>query len=106
MRLDRCPTCKRRHTRSSPANKRYWALLHVLAEKLPVRGTTYSAEQWHLWARSKWLGCADYTLPSGKTLVIPRSTATLDVAEFSDYMTALEAWANEHDVYLEDEIFA
>jgi hypothetical protein len=66
----------------------------------------HSAETWHLWARSKWLGCDDFKLPSGKTLTIPRSTAGLDVAEFSDYMTAVEAWANEHDVYLEDEVFA
>ena len=41
-------------------------------------------------------------LPNGKTLLIPHSTADLDVGEFSEYLSAVEAWANERGVYLED----
>ena len=41
-------------------------------------------------------------MPNGKTLLLPRSTANLDTAAFNDYMTAVEAWANEHDVYLDE----
>ena len=100
MKIARCPTCKRRMTRSNPANARYWALLHLLSEKL--QKGAYSAEQWHLWARSKFLGCEDFILPNGKPLSIPKSTAVLDVAEFGEFMTAVEAWANEHNCWLED----
>lgn len=102
MRTDRCPTCKRRLKRSSEANRRYWALLHRLAEKLKPRGQTYSADTFHLWAKSKFLGCADVVLPGGRTLSIPHSTADLDTAAFNEFMTAVEAWANEQGVFLED----
>lgn len=102
MRTDRCPTCKRRLTRSSEANRRYWALLHAMAEKIKPRGQTFSADAFHIWAKSKWLGCTDTVLPSGKTMTQPNSTASLDVGQFGDYLTAVEAWANEHGVFLED----
>ena len=106
-RSDRCPACRRRITRSSEANRRYWALLHVMSERIKPRGQTYSADTWHVWCKSKWLGCDDLILPSGKTLTLPRSTSELDTAEFNAYMTAAEAWANERGAYLEDEgIFA
>ena len=106
-RSDRCPVCKRRITRSSEANRRYWALLYAMSEKIKPRGQVFTAEAWHYWCKSKWLGCDDFVLPNGKTLVIPRSTANLDTAEFNAYMTAVEAWANDHGAYLEDEgIFA
>lgn len=103
---DRCPTCKRKHKRSSEANRRYWALLHVMAETIKP-GATYSADQWHMWARSKFLGCDDHKLPGGGVLTIPRSTADLDTGAFNDYMTQVEAFANERGAFLEDrEIFA
>jgi hypothetical protein len=102
MKQDRCPTCKRRITRSSAANRRYWALLHLLSERLKPRGQQFSAETFHLWAKSKWLGCQDFILPNGKTLVIPNNSSDLDTPEFNDYMTAVEAWANERGIYLED----
>jgi NinB protein len=105
-RIERCPTCKRRITRNNDQNRRLWALYHVMSEKIQPRGQTYSADTWHVWSKSKWLGCDDVKLPSGKVLSIPRSTATLDVAEFAEYMTQVEAWANEHGAWLEDEPFA
>lgn len=99
---DRCPTCKRKRTRSHVANARYWLLLHRMAEQLKPQGHIYSAESWHLWCKSRFLGCDDTVLPNGKTIVIPRSTAALDTAEFSDYMTQVEVWAGERDVYLDE----
>ncbi len=100
--VERCPTCKRKYKRSSEANRRYWALMHQLSEQLRPNGQTYSADSFHLWAKSKFLGCEDHLLPSGKTTTIVMSTAHLDTAEFSDYMTKVEAWANERGVFLED----
>ena len=81
MQVGRCPTCGRRQRRSQQANARYWLLLHALSERLPVRGEIYSAESWHLWAKSKFLGAVDVKLPSGKIVVVPNSTAALDTAE-------------------------
>jgi len=98
---DRCPTCHRRHRRSNPANARYWLLLHAIADKVKPGGLSYSADQWHHYMKSRYLGCDDVALPNGKTLTIPKSSADLDVADFNDYMTKVEAWAVERDVWLD-----
>jgi len=100
--VDRCPTCKRRLTRSSEANRRYWALLHALAGKLRPKGQEYSAETWHLYCKSRFLGADDQTLPSGRVITIPHSTAQLDSTGFAEYMTKVEAFANERGCFLED----
>jgi hypothetical protein len=76
-----------------------------MSEVIQPKGVVYSAETWHLWAKSKFLGCDEAKMPNGKTLLLPKSTADLDVGEFNDYMTAVEAWANERDCYLEDGVF-
>lgn len=102
MQLDRCPSCKRRLTRSSESNRKYWALLHVMAEKMHPGKQTFSADTFHLWAKSRFLGCTDHVLPNGKTLTIPNSTASLDQLQFNEYLTQVEAFANEHGCWLED----
>jgi hypothetical protein len=102
MRIDRCPTCKRRLKRSSEANRRYWALLNLMAEKMRPEGQAYSVDNYHRWAKIKFLGCIEHKLPGGKTMTEPNSTADLDTAEFSDFMTKVEAFANEYGVFLED----
>jgi hypothetical protein len=103
----RCPTCHRRFKRSNDQNARYWALLHAISEKVkPGNGDGFSAETWHVYFKSKFLGCDEYAMPNGKTMLIPRSTADLDVSEFADYMTKLDAWAAERDVWLEDGMLA
>lgn len=99
---DRCPTCKRRQRRSGDANRRYWLLLHTIAEQVTPGGNAFTAETWHIYAKSRWLGCDDVKLPNGKTIPQPRSSAGLDAAEFNDYMTAVEAWAAERGAYLAD----
>ena len=106
IRADRCPTCRRRIKRSTEANKRLWALYHIMSSKIKPRGELYSADQWHLYCKTKFLGCDDVRLPSGKVLAMPRSTADLDTGEFSDYMSKTEAFANEHGAFLEDEVWA
>lgn len=103
-RSDRCPTCGRKQRRSQQANARLWLIYHALAERLPVRGELYSAQAWHAYMKSKFLGCTDLRLPNGKVYSQPNSTAALDTAEFNEYMGRVEAWAAEHDVFL-DELF-
>jgi hypothetical protein len=102
MKTDRCPTCHRKMTRSTEANRRYWALLHTMADRWKPNGQQFSAETWHLECKRRFLGCEETKLPSGRVFLIPNSTALLDSTMFSDYMTRVEAWANEHQIYLED----
>ena len=100
--MDRCPTCHRRMKRSNQANRSYWLILHEMAGALKPGGVVYSAEQYHVYYRSRFLGCDDHLLPNGKTVSIPRSTADLDVEEFSAYLTQVEADAAERGVFLAD----
>lgn len=97
----RCPTCHRRHKRSNAANRAYWKLLHLIAGR-PVRGVLYSADNWHRYFVSRFLGMEDYRLSNGITLLERRRTSELSVTEFSEYLTQVEAWAAEHDIYLAD----
>lgn len=73
-----------------------------MSNKLKPGGKTYSPEQYHLWARQRFLGATDFDLPGGKVLTIPNSTAELDVEEFGSFMDQLEAFAAEHGVYLDE----
>lgn len=98
----RCPTCKRPQKRSTNANARYWALLHEIATHIRPNGQSYSAEVWHCYFKSRYLGCDDVRLPNGRTLAIPHSSANLDTAEFNEYMTRVEVWASDHGVFLAD----
>lgn len=88
--------------RSSEQNRRYWLLLHLIAEKVKPGGESYSADTWHTYAKTRWIGADDVRLPNGKVVLMPRSSADLDIAEFNAYMEQIEAWAAERDVYLED----
>ena len=99
--MKRCPTCGRREKRSNPANARYWLLLHLIASKLRPDGNTYSADAFHVYYKSRFLGCDDVALPNGRTLTIPRSTAQLESAEFANYAAQVEADAAERGVYLD-----
>jgi hypothetical protein len=109
--MDRCPTCHRKHKRGNPANARLWALYHEMAAKpwpdydddgVQIGWVRHSAETFHIYYKSRFLGCDDFSLPNGKTLSIPRSTANLDVAEFSAYMDQVEADAALRGVFLAD----
>ena len=104
MSAKRCPACGRRERRSNPANARYWLLLHTIAAKLKPGGQAYSAEQYHAYYKSRFLGCDDVALPNGKVLTIPRSTAQLESTEFAEYVTKVEADAAERGVYLDMEV--
>lgn len=92
--------------RNTEQNRMYWSLVHLVAEKIKPNGQTFSPDSWHLFLKSRFLGCDDERLPNGKVLTIPKSSADLDVAEFSAFLDQVQAWAAERDVYLEDRTFA
>jgi hypothetical protein len=79
----------------------YWALLHLMAQR-EWGGQRYSADTMHAYYKTRFLGAEDMTLPNGKTLTIPHSTADLDVAEFSEYFDRVQADCAERGVYLEE----
>lgn len=99
---ERCPKCHRTIRRSSEANRRYWLLLHMMAEKLKPEGKEYSPETWHLYFKLKHLGGNDVTMPNGKVIVVPKSSAELDKDEFHEYVFQVESFANERGVFLDD----
>lgn len=100
--MERCPTCGRKKKRSSQANARYWALVYKIAENVKVGADVFSGPTWHIYFKQRYLGCDDIKLPNGTTMTIPKSTADEDSPEFSDYMTKVEAWAAEREVYLDE----
>jgi len=104
--LDRCPQCRQRLKRNNDQNRRYWLLLHAVSERIKPQGAAYSADQWHMYFKSRFLGCEDHKLPNGKVLTIPLSTADLDVGAFSEYMEQVEAFAAERDCFLADTEYA
>lgn len=102
MPLSRCPACGRKAKRSTEANRRLWLLYHLIAEKIKPGGLSHSAESWHLYFKSRFLGADDILLPNKKVLVMPHSTADLSTDAFHDYAMQVEAWAAERDVYLDE----
>lgn len=99
---ERCKTCGRTKKRSSEANRRYWLLLHMIADKVKPDGQEYSAETWHTWAKMRWLGADDVRLPNGKVVAIPKSSAELDTEAFHDYVYQVEEWALDRGVTLDE----
>lgn len=99
--MSRCPTCKRPHKRSNPQNRLYWELLHMMSAR-EWAGQRYSAESFHKYYAARFIGCEDLRLPNGQTMTLPRSTSSLDTAEFSAYFDRVQADAAERGVYLAD----
>lgn len=78
-----------KNKRSVEQNKRLWKILNEIAEQAWVNGDQYSADAWHEMFKRKFIGQEE--LPDGGILGI--STTTLNVSEFGDYMTKIEAYA-------------
>lgn len=76
--------------------------MHLIADKVKPDGNQYSAETWHTYWKLKLLGGNDITMPNGKVIVVPKSSAELDASEFHDFMCQVEAWAAERGVILDD----
>lgn len=88
--------------RSQLQNRRYWAVLRNIEEQIELDGQAYSVETWHRYFRGKYIGVSEIPMPGGDVQVEPLSTTKLTVAEFGDYMTAIEAWAAENGVVFDE----
>jgi hypothetical protein len=100
--MSKCPACGRTPKRSSEANRRYWALLALIADKVKVQDKYFSRTVWHEYFKEKLLGANEVTLPNGQKRVYSESSAELDTKEFSEYMDKIEAWAANQNVWLEE----
>ena len=98
----RCPTCHRKRTRTSAANSRYWLLLHLIADKVKPEGAAHSAEVWHEYFKQRFLGMDEFILPNKKVIRTQKSTAELETQGFSDYMSQVEIWAMDRDIYMDE----
>ena len=98
--MKRCPTCGRSEIRSSEANRRYWALVNLIAERIKPEGIEYSPETWHIYFKQKILGNIEIMLPNGKTTQVPQTTTALDTSQFHDYTMQVEHWASNRGVFL------
>lgn len=100
--MTRCPKCGRTKKRSSEANRRYWMLVYMIADKLKPEGKQHSAEVWHTYFKQRFIGVDEFEMPNHKTMLIPKSSTDLDTAEFNDFMMKVEVWAGEHGVWLDE----
>lgn len=78
-----------RAKRSGQANRRYWAILNEISSQAWINGKQYSKEAWHHEFAGRFIGWEE--TPGGH--MSPISTTTLDIGEFSDYMTKIEEYA-------------
>ena len=77
--------------RTPPQNRRYWGkgVLSQIAAQAVVNGRLYEAEVWHEQFKRQFIGVIE--LPSGQ--VIGASSTKLSTSEFSDFCSAVEAYA-------------
>jgi hypothetical protein len=76
--------------------------MHEIADKLVLKTGKFSAEQWHLYLKQRFLGTEEVKLPNGKVIQIPISTADLPVDDMSVYYTKVEEWAALRGITLPD----
>ena len=98
----RCPTCRQLKKRSNPANARYWLLLHLISDNVKPEGQQHAPEVWHVYMKQRYIGVDEVKMPNKQVLLMPKSSADLNTAEFAEYMANVEAWAMERNVYLDE----
>ena len=77
--------------RTAPQNRRYWGqgVLAQIAAQAAVNGRLFPAEVWHEQFKRQFIGVIE--LPDGS--VQGKSSTDLDTAQFSEFCTAVEAYA-------------
>ena len=75
--------------RSDPQNRLYWKRLSEIADNAWVDGQQFTREAWHHHLASEFL--PKIPTPGGE--LVPISTTKLDVAEFTEYLDKIAAYA-------------
>lgn len=89
---------KEQEKRRNAQNRRYWAVIHEIAEQL----STADTEAWHEYFKRRFIGVKEISLPDGEIVAVGKSSTELSVREFADYMTSIEAWAVDNGVIFND----
>lgn len=89
---------REKEKRRNAQNRRYWAVLHEIAEQLNIS----DVEAWHEWAKRRFIGVKEVTLPDGEIVAVGKSSTELSVKDFADYMISIEAWAVDNGVIFND----
>lgn len=79
--------------RSEEQNRKLHAILNSVAEQATVSGKYYSVEVWKEHVRRKFIGLDEIDLPDGTRIERGLSTTSLSVAEFSNLIEVVSAWA-------------
>lgn len=98
--MDRCPTCGRRQRRTNPQNRLYWELVGKCAEFV-FNGRRWSKQEWHELFKDLFIVPEVVQLPDGRRKVCDPSSAELEVSDFSEFYTKVEAWCAERGIYLD-----
>jgi hypothetical protein len=86
--------------RSTAQNALYWALLTEVSERLKVDGKSIDSDAWHEWFKKRFLGADEIRLPNGEIMIRIRRTADLPEDAFSDYLSRVEEWSRDRNVWL------
>lgn len=65
-------------------------------------GRRWSKKEWHEFFKDMFIVPQVVNLPDGRRKVCDPSSAELEVPEFSDFYTKVEAWCAERNVYLDE----
>lgn len=83
-----------RKNRSNAQNRLYWSWLHIIADT-----TDNDANDLHEMFKGRLLGVTE-KMVLGRMAIIPRSTATLNTKQFTEYLEAIELVANQMELRL------
>ena len=88
--------------RRDQQNRRYWAMLTEVEQKLNIEGQQYGTGTWHEYLKGTFLGWEEKRMPDGRIFTQPISSTKLTVKEFARYMERVEAWAVSLGVVFEE----
>jgi len=72
----------------------------LISEQLRVDGRRFDPEVWHEYFKRRFLGAIEFHLPSGDNLIVPNSSSKLDEDAFSDFLSRVEEWGRDRNVFL------
>jgi hypothetical protein len=80
--------------RNGEQNARLWGYLYAtIAEQAWVDGRQYGKDTWHEFFARKYCPKTEFVLPGGEIVSRRKSTAEMNVGEFSEFMNAVESEA-------------
>lgn len=92
-----------RQQRTPKQNGLLHKLLEQITEQVQVDGRRYELETWKEQVRLKFIGVEEVELPDGSRTRRGMSTADLNVADFSELIERVRAWAiSELNVQFDD----